>query len=101
MFMGAYMDVWYSYLQESQARVILPLYIASGQFGAIYKFLGIAMPEKQVTTQKPDKMTVSHMRDLMWKFIKANPVTGFGVPLTQLVEELKVGKPQEVLFLAA
>jgi hypothetical protein len=43
----------------------------------------------------PKGMTVGYMRKPMWDFIQENKAIGLGVSLSQLVNELKEGKPQE------
>lgn len=96
MYMGAYVDMWHKYLQMGFESPVLPIYIASGMFGAMYKFLGLSLPDKALVKEVPiGKMSTHYMRTPMWEFIQANPVRGLGVPLSQLVEEIKEGKPLE------
>ncbi|WP_210487310.1 hypothetical protein [Rufibacter aurantiacus] len=96
MFMGAYVEVWHQYLQKSPEPAILPLYIGSGMFGTIYKFLGLSLADKVLVKKVPvGKMHTSYMRNPMWAFIQTNPIKGLGIPLSQVVEEIKAGKPVE------
>ncbi|ALI98102.1 hypothetical protein [Rufibacter tibetensis] len=96
MFMGAYVEVWHQYLQKSPEPAILPLYIGSGMFGTIYKFLGLSLADKTLVKNVPvGKLHTSCMRNPMWAFIQANPTRGLGVSLSQVVEEIRAGKPLE------